>query len=376
MESESALGLTGSFSFEFVVDFFDRSREFYVDKMGFVETHRSGPEWERKFNSKALYLKARNIRILLTTPKTGRGYTAEFLKILAPGVRRVTYQVENLDRAVQYLREHDATFIHPEKVLRSKNSAHRFVAIASPIGFLEFVFLEIEGDPEDIPMFEKTVPPAQGGSPFLHIDHMTINTRAIYPIWNFFAHVMGMEKFWRVAFHTPDHQSGQKGSGLSSQVMWDPRSRIKVAVNEPLYPHFNESQIQSFFVKNHGAGIQHVALAVDDLIETVRALRARGIQFLDTPDAYYDLLPERIERQGIGSIHESLEDLRRERILLDGKDGAYLLQIFLKDASLLYHENAAGPFFYEIIQRRGHDGFGENNFRALFEAIELQEARS
>jgi 4-hydroxyphenylpyruvate dioxygenase len=185
---------------------------------------------------------------------------------------------------------------------------------------------------------------------------------------------MDFKKFWNVSFHTPDYQSGKKGTGLSSQVMYDPASMVKFATNEPLYPHFNDSQIQTFVERNHGAGIQHLALSVDHLIDTIETLRSRGVEFLTTPDEYYNLLPERLAKQNVSNLKEDIDDLKKQGILVDGKDGKYLLQIFLKDASVLYHEEHAGPFFYEIIQRCGHPGFGEGNFRALFEAIELQES--
>ncbi|MFQ5451169.1 MAG: VOC family protein [Nitrospinaceae bacterium] len=375
MSPHSALGIKRIFSYEFVVDFFDRTREFYVEKMGFAESHRSTPDWERKFKSKGIYFSANEVKVLVTSPLSSHSYTAQYLKLLCPGIRRVTFQVDHLETALTYLKDHHATFIHKEKEIREGHTVHRFITIATPIGFLEFTFLEIDGDENEIPMFETAGTGAGAFPPFQQIDHMTINARTMYPICNFLEHVMGFEEFWKVAFHTPDYKSGKKGTGLSSRVMWDPASRIKFATNEPLYPHFNQSQIQTFIDRNHGAGIQHVAFRVEDLIDTVRTLRHQGIGFLDTPDAYYDLLPGRMKKANIGPLREDRDDLKRERILVDGKDGNYLLQIFLKDASLLYHEDNAGPFFYEIIQRRGHEGFGEGNFRALFEAIEFQEAQ-
>jgi 4-hydroxyphenylpyruvate dioxygenase len=113
---------------------------------------------------------------------------------------------------------------------------------------------------------------------------------------------------------------------------------------------------------------------VPAILPAVSALAERGVEFLATPAAYYQMLPERLERLGLtGKVRESLDELRRHGILVDGKAGRYLLQIFLRDASALYHEEQAGPFFYEIIQREGHQGFGEGNFRALFEAIEREQ---
>lgn len=373
MEPPSELGIRKVYSIEFVVDYFDRSRDFYLNKMGFAESHQSTRDWEDKFKSKAIYFSTNDIKIMVSSPLTTHSYTAQYLKTLCPGICKVVLQVENLDQTIDYLRGHHATFVHMEKEICSPNSRHHFITIASPIGFLEFTFLEIEGQDDEIPMFEKISSPSIENSPFNSIDHITINARTIYPICNFLEEVMDFKKFWNVSFHTPDFKSGKKGTGLFSQVMYDPGSKVKFASNEPLYPHFNDSQIQTFVDKNHGAGIQHIALAVNDLVATVETFRSKGIDFLTTPDTYYNLLPERMAQQNIGDLKEDLADLKKQGILVDGENGKYLLQIFLKDASLLYQDESAGPFFYEIIQRRGHEGFGEGNFRALFEAIELQE---
>ena len=372
MEPPSALGIRKVYSIEFVVEYFDRSRDFYLNKMGFAETHQSTPDWEDKYKSKAIYFSTNDIKIMVSSPLTTHSYTAQYLKTLCPGIRTVVLQVENLAQTIDYLRCHHATFVHMEKEFCSPNTRHHFITIASPIGFLEFTFLEIEGQDDEIPMFEKLSSPSFNNSPFHSIDHITINARTIYPICNFFEEVMDFKKFWNVSFHTPDFKSGKKGTGLSSQVMYDPGSKVKFASNEPLYPHFNDSQIQTFVEKNHGAGIQHIALAVNNLVDTVETFKSKGIDFLTTPDTYYNLLPERMAQQNIGHLKEDLADLKKQGILVDGENGNYLLQIFLKDASLLYQDESAGPFFYEIIQRRGHEGFGEGNFRALFEAIELQ----
>jgi 4-hydroxyphenylpyruvate dioxygenase len=373
MLEKSLLGIKKIFSLEFVVDYFDRSRDFYVEKMGFCETHRSTPEWENKFNSKGVYLKSNNIRILVSTPKAPNSYTAEYLKILPPGIRRANFQVEDLDSAVKHLETHGATFIHPVKEIKHEGSTWRFTTIATPMGFLEFTFFEINGDEDHIPMFERLESSKAECSLFDVIDHLTINARTLFPVISFFEHVMDFKPYWKVAFHTPDNQSGQKGTGLASRVMWDPGSRIKFASNEPLFPHYNDSQIQTFVLKNRGPGIQHAALTVNDIVEATRNLRGKGIEFLHTPSSYYRLLSDRLKSQGVENIKESIADLEEQGILVDGKDEAYLLQIFLKDASEFYHDDQAGPFFFEIIQRKGHDGFGEGNFKALFEAIELQD---
>src|SRR5262249_7470120 len=126
-----------------------------------------------------------------------------------------------------------------------------------------------------------------------------------------------------------------------------------------------------------GDGVQHVALTVTDILAAVRGLRAAGVTFMPTPGSYYDLLAERIAHSGIASIDENLDTLRELEILLDGDHHrAYMLQIFLKESAGLYGDPEAGPFFYEIIQRKGDRGFGAGNFRALFESIEREQQKT
>ena len=120
-----------------------------------------------------------------------------------------------------------------------------------------------------------------------------------------------------------------------------------------------------------------MAIAVDDILAAVRAMRTSGVEFMPAPGSFYVLRPARCEQLGIGRLDEDIATLRDLQILVDG-DGAhsYLLQIFLKESAGLYNEPAAGPFFFEVIQRKGDQGFGAGNFRALFESIEREQRRS
>ena len=154
--------------------------------------------------------------------------------------------------------------------------------------------------------------------------------------------------------------------------MWDPYSGVKFANNEPSRPHFKQSQINVYVEDQRGEGVQHLALEVQDIVKTVRAMKkTEGVDFLNTPASYYDYLPERIAKSGIARIDEDLKELRELQILIDGhKEHQYLLQIFMKEKSHLLHDREAGPFFYEIIERKGDKGFGGGNFKALFESIE------
>jgi 4-hydroxyphenylpyruvate dioxygenase len=149
-------------------------------------------------------------------------------------------------------------------------------------------------------------------------------------------------------------------TGVRSKAMTSPCGRIRIPINEE--GKEQAGQIQEYLDAYHGEGIQHIALGTPNLCATVDALRARGIRLLDTLDTYYELIDQRIPGHG-----QSIAELRRRKILIDGSAEALLLQIFT--------ENLCGPIFFEFIERRGNEGFGEGNFKALFESIELDQVR-
>ncbi|GGG48356.1 hemolysin [Caldovatus sediminis] len=151
-------------------------------------------------------------------------------------------------------------------------------------------------------------------------------------------------------------------TGLRSRAMASPCGMIRIPINESAD---DRSQIEEFLRAYRGEGIQHIALGTDDIFASVEAMREAGVAFMDTPDTYYELLPKRLPDTG-----EDLGRLRRNRILMDGAptpEGGRLLQIFTG--------TVIGPIFFELIQRKGDQGFGEGNFRALFESIELDQIR-
>ena len=152
-----------------------------------------------------------------------------------------------------------------------------------------------------------------------------------------------------------------KMTGLVSKVMKSPCGRFSVPINEP---SDGKSQIQEYLDEYKGSGIQHIALTTNDIVQTLESLKSNQVEFLaPPPETYYQQLKSRLPQ-----VNEDIERLRRNAILVDGDSSGYLLQIFSK--------NVIGPIFYEVIQRKGHQGFGEGNFQALFDAIEAdQKAR-
>jgi 4-hydroxyphenylpyruvate dioxygenase len=151
-----------------------------------------------------------------------------------------------------------------------------------------------------------------------------------------------------------------KLTGIKSRALTSPDGKIRIPINESGGHPGRIDQIEEYLQAYHGEGIQHIALATAGIYRTVEALRARDVKFLDTPETYYELVDKRLPGHG-----EDVRRLKRDKILIDGSEQGLLLQIFT--------ETVIGPVFYEIIERKGDDGFGEGNFKALFESIELDQ---
>jgi len=358
----------------------ERSERFYCGKLGFATTWRSTPELERGGRQRSACFSAGNIQIVCSAPVGEGGRAQRFLSKHPDGVGTLVFEVEDAERTFALLEERGGTPIDDLQTFTDDGGTLRQFSITTPFGDCTFRFRERRGFRALYPGAEP-VPPGPGPvNPFgfQDIDHVTSNFQTMKPMLLWLEHVLGFEQMWQVAFHTSDVDPGRKtGSGLRSIVMWDPVSGTKFANNEPARPFFKSSQINIFNEELRGDGVQHVALTVGDIIEAVKGLRAAGVTFMPTPGTYYDLLPERIARSGIESIDEDIGVLRDLEILVDGDHHhAYMLQIFLKEAAGLYGDPVAGPFFYEIIQRKGDRGFGAGNFRALFESIEREQQKA
>jgi 4-hydroxyphenylpyruvate dioxygenase len=175
---------------------------------------------------------------------------------------------------------------------------------------------------------------------------------------HYYERVFGMTEM----IHFSDEEISTEYSALMSKVMTDGAGKIKFPLNEPAVGK-RKSQIDEYLDFYGGPGAQHIAMSSEDIVATVEALKRRGVLFLDTPDAYYESVGDRV-----GEIEEDYGDLRRHGILADRDDDGYLLQIFTKTAQ------DRPTVFFEVIERRGARGFGDGNFKALFEAIEREQA--
>jgi 4-hydroxyphenylpyruvate dioxygenase len=217
------------------------------------------------------------------------------------------------------------------------------------------------GDIGNIGFFDVDFEPLQGaelspaGHGLTYIDHLTHNVHK--------GRMKEWAEFYERLFNFREIRyfdiEGQV-TGVKSKAMTSPCGRIRIPINEE--GGDKAGQITEYLDRYHGEGIQHIALGSRDLLATVDALRASEVKLLDTVDTYYELIDKRIPGHG-----EDIADLKKRKILVDGKAGALLLQIF--------SENQLGPVFFEFIQRKGDEGFGEGNFKALFESMELDQLR-
>lgn len=193
-----------------------------------------------------------------------------------------------------------------------------------------------------------------------YIDHMVGNVDfGKMNEWvKFYEEVMGFAQI--LSFDDKDIST--EFTALMSKVMSNGNGRIKFPINEPA-PGLKKSQVEEYLSFYEGEGVQHIAVATDDIIATVAALRARGVEFLEVPDSYYEALTQRV-----GEIDEDIATLKALNILVDRDEEGYLLQIFTKTVQ------ARPTMFFEIIQRKGANSFGKGNFKALFEALEREQA--
>lgn len=352
-----------------------REAEPWVDYLtsgfGFQLVAASTGEQVEQTGTRRRLLRCRDIGIVLLERVHGGSAAGRYLERHPEGICRVNFLVRDLQGAEEVLLERHAT---PTDFVRSQavgDGEWRELSIATPLGDVEYGFIEYtDRSALTMPGMEPAgaFDPDHNPAGLVGIDHLTANMRTLMPTIAWYEHVMGFRRQWNVQFHTEDFKPGL-GTGLKSVVMADEESGVRIASNEPLRPRYDQSQVQVYVDLNKGPGINHLAWEVTDLIQTVDHARSQGVEFLPTPREYYGSLQGRITTQGIGSISQPFGDLESRGILLDGDKNGYLLQIFCKDQAAQFKRPDAGPLLLEFVQRCGSTGFGEGNFRALFEAM-------
>jgi 4-hydroxyphenylpyruvate dioxygenase len=306
-------------------------------------------------------LKQDKIRLVLTTPLTEGGELNAHINKHGDGVKVVALWVEDATKAFEETTKRGAKpYMQPTR----EEDANGYVVRSGIYTYGETVHIFVERKNYSgvfLPGYQKWEShynPAPVG--LKYIDHMVGNVG-----WNemntwvdFYAKVMGFAQI--VSFDDKDIST--EYTALMSKVMSNGNGRIKFPINEPAEGK-KKSQIEEYIDFYQGAGVQHIAVATNDIVATVSAMRDRGVEFLYVPETYYDDLMERV-----GDIDEDVEILKQHGILIDRDDEGYLLQLFTKPVV------DRPTMFFEIIQRKGAQSFGKGNFKALFESIEREQA--
>lgn len=367
-----ALGIVGLAGIHQYVHDLEESRRFYVDGLGFDEIGRSSGQLERAGRQRSLVFRCGDVVVTCSAPLGTGGRAWRYLSRHPEGVGAVAFEVADVEHAFSRLEANGATPISDVLWQRDEHGRIGTFSITTPLGDTTFRFIERRGHRALFPGMETYDIPRAGAGHVgaLHVDHITANFRTMKPALLWLEHVLELKPFWDVEFHTQQANAKPHGSGLRSRVMWDPGSGLKLASNEPLRPAFHRSQIELFCDDNRGDGVQHVALAVSDIKSAVRRLKQRGVQLMPPLPGYR----EQLARHLPGAVTDAAE-LLELGILVDAGTlpEQYLLQIFLKEAALQHGRTDAGPFFFELIQRHGAAGFGEGNFKALFDGIATQQ---
>ncbi|HYG58235.1 MAG TPA: 4-hydroxyphenylpyruvate dioxygenase [Symbiobacteriaceae bacterium] len=336
-----------------------QAAHFYRTAFGFTPKAYAG--LETGVRDRASYLLEQGeIRLILTGALGPDSPVAEHVRLHGDGVKDIAMRVDDCESAFRETVKRGARPVMEPTVLEDQfgvlkkatiaaygDTVHSFVERKGYQGVWAPGFRAIQGSP--------AVQPAGLAA----VDHIVGNVElgAMLQWVKFYEEVMGFTQFQTF----DDKDISTEYSALMSKVMAGGHGKVKFPINEPASGR-KKSQIQEYLDFYHGPGAQHIALITGDILTTVDALAKNGVEFLNTPDSYYDDLESRV-----GTIPEPMDELRRLKILVDRDEEGYLLQIFTKPVG------DRPTVFFEIIQRKGSRGFGKGNFKALFEAIEREQ---
>jgi 4-hydroxyphenylpyruvate dioxygenase len=334
---------------------------YYEHAFGFRRTAYAGPE--TGVRDRASYVVEQNdIRLVLTSALHPGHEIAEHANQHGDGVKDIALRVPDARRAYEEAVERGARGVREPEVVEDEFGQVELATIAT-YGDVVHTFVGRNGyEGAYLPGYvaKESANGTGDGPGLIAIDHIVGNVElGRMNEWvAFYEQVFGMTEM----IHFSDDDISTEYSALMSKVMTDGNGKVKFPINEPAEGK-RKSQIDEYLDFNHGPGAQHIALQSSNIVRAVETLQRRGVVFLSTPDTYYEETPDRV-----GAIAESWDDLKRLRILADRDDDGYLLQIFTQTAQ------DRPTLFFEVIERHGARGFGDGNFKALFEAIEREQA--
>ena len=358
MAQDNPLRLRQIHHVEFWVGNAKQAAFFYRQAFGFSQIAYSGLETGHRTET-SYALEQGRARFVLTTPLTPDHPAAEHITRHGDGVRDIVFQVDDADAAFgEAVRRGAKPAVEPYDVRDDHGTIRRAAIHTYGDTLHSFLSLGNYRGPFLPGYAARPVPAADAG--ILRIDHIVGNVElGRMDEWaDWYSRVLGFKRY--ISFDDKDIST--EYSALMSIVMSDDSFAIKFPINEPAAGR-RKSQIDEYLEYYKGPGVQHIALQTSDVERTVTMLRDRGVEFLRVPESYYDMLPSRV-----GEIDEAVEMVRSLGILVDRDDEGYLLQLFTRPVE------DRPTLFFEIIQRKGSRGFGKGNFRALFEAIEREQA--
>ena len=354
------LPIEGTCYVEFLVGNAKQAAYYYHYVFGFDIIGYRGPE--TGYRQEASYLLAQDkIRFIFSSSLYPDTDVARHVALHGDGIKDIALWVKDAQSAYEETTRRGAVSVREPELRQDEHGEVRIASIAT-YGDTIHTFVEnINYNGLYLPGFQpwKNEHLSSRSVGLKYVDHMVGNVALgdMNKYVNYYADVMGFKQL--VSFDDKDIST--KYTALMSKVMSNGNERIKFPINEPA-PGLKKSQIDEYLEFYRGAGVQHVAIATDDIIRTVSQLRANGLEFLRVPGTYYDELKDRI-----GDIDEPIEELRNLGILVDRDEEGYLLQIFTRPVQ------DRPTVFYEIIERKGARSFGKGNFKALFEAIEREQ---
>jgi 4-hydroxyphenylpyruvate dioxygenase len=334
---------------------------YYAHAFGFRRVAYRGLETGSR-DSVSHVLQSGRIRLVLTGALSSSSPVAAHQHHHGDGVKVIALGVPDARHAYEEAIRRGARGVDAP---HETSDEHGRVVLSSISAYGETVHLFVERGGYDgafLPGYTAVADPRPPEDPMLlALDHIVGNVELGHmDEWvGFYERVFGMTEM----LHFSDEAISTEYSALMSKVVSNGNGRIKFPINEPAEGK-RKSQIDEYLEYHEGAGAQHLAVATRDIVATVRELRSRGVEFLTIPDSYYDEVPDRVP-----AVAGRLADLREQGILVDRDDEGYLLQIFTKPVG------DRPTVFFEVIERHGARGFGEGNFKALFEAIEREQDR-
>jgi 4-hydroxyphenylpyruvate dioxygenase len=342
-----------------------QSAYFYRNAFGFDVIAYAGLETKTRHEA-GYVLRQGDITFVLASPLSPQHPDSYRIIQHGDGVQDIALAVDDVPAAYRIATERGASGVTPPTLLEDENGVYEYAVIRA-YGDTTHSFVNRDRYRGVFAPGYKPLDPDRYSPRTFHpvglrsIDHIVGNVEeGKMDEWvHFYEHVLGFSQL--VSFDDKDIST--EYSALMSKVVQGGGGRIKFPINEPARGR-RRSQIEEYLNFYHGPGVQHIALATDDIVETVRALRHNDVSFLRVPQAYYEMLPQRI-----GAIDEDIAVLADLGILVDRDDEGYMLQIFTKPVE------DRPTLFFEIIERHGSKSFGKGNFKALFEAIEREQAR-